>query len=132
MMKMISKVFKIFENNLFFVQKQVYDMLGCVLYSVRLSNGILPCDFEKAETNMILEQARSFQPGVCYSLVDIEGLNSSASFLIQFLAKRFERVSWSDPCCGSSAVLLAFLFWNYVACYWPTNEGDSYQICTVL
>lgn len=58
--KMIFKVFKIFENNPFFVQKQVFDMSGCALYSVRLSNGILPCDFGKAETNMILKQARSF------------------------------------------------------------------------
>lgn len=57
-------------------------MSGRALYSINLLYGISPCDFEKAEPNMILKQALSFQPGVCYSLVDIEGLNRSASFLI--------------------------------------------------
>lgn len=85
-------------------------MSGRSLYLFRLLYDILPCNFAKAETNMILKPAWSFQPGVCHSFVDIEGLNSSASFLIYFLAKRFVRVSCSDPCCGSSVVLLAFSF----------------------
>ena len=117
----------------FSVQKQVCDVSGRALYWFRLLYAILPSKFVKAERNTILKQAWSFYRGVCHSFADIEGLNSGVNFLICF----FVRVSWSDPCCGFSVVLLASFF-NCVACSLKEsstclrNEGDSYLICTVL